>query len=128
MTEFHPERGVPAFRRLNMPRAYSVYAPSALWRWIFVATKILVAALGPIEIFALFLAIGLGLELLHLPPRSSARGRHHWHTTPVHSTRSAVAGSTRVARLAGSQLASVAATVSTVATMAYAVGSNRLMP
>ncbi len=47
---------------------------------------------------------------------------------PLHSTRRAVAGSTRVARLAGSHVASVAATVSTVATIAYAVGSHRLTP
>lgn len=41
-----------------LPRAL-LLAAVVLWGWTFVATKVLVAELGPVEIFALRLAIGL---------------------------------------------------------------------
>lgn len=48
-----------------------------IWGWTFVATKILVAELGPVEIFALRLAIGLpflgGVLLVKRVPLRFAR-------------------------------------------------------
>jgi drug/metabolite transporter (DMT)-like permease len=48
-----------------------------MWGWTFVATKILVEELGPVEIFALRLAIGLpflgGILLLNRVPLRFAR-------------------------------------------------------
>jgi drug/metabolite transporter (DMT)-like permease len=50
----------------------------AIWGWTFVATKILLAELGPVEIFALRLAIGLpflgGVLLVRRVPLRFARG------------------------------------------------------
>jgi len=43
---------------LKLPRVLLLSAV-VIWGWTFVATKILVAELGPVEIFALRLAIGL---------------------------------------------------------------------
>jgi drug/metabolite transporter (DMT)-like permease len=57
------------------PRAL-LLAAVIIWGWTFVATKILVAEIGPVEIFALRLALGLpflGIVLLlkHVPLRFS---------------------------------------------------------
>ena len=41
-----------------LPRALLLSAV-VIWGWTFVATKVLVAEIGPLEIFALRLAIGL---------------------------------------------------------------------
>ena len=41
-----------------LPRALLLSA-AVIWGWTFVATKVLVAEIGPLEIFALRLAIGL---------------------------------------------------------------------
>ncbi|MGH9381633.1 MAG: EamA family transporter [Thermoanaerobaculia bacterium] len=54
-------------RKADMvPRALLLTAV-VIWGWTFVATKILLAELGPVEVFALRLAVGLpflGLVLL----------------------------------------------------------------
>jgi drug/metabolite transporter (DMT)-like permease len=41
-----------------LPRVLLLFAV-VIWGWTFVATKILVAEIGPVEVFALRLALGL---------------------------------------------------------------------
>lgn len=66
-------RDKPDYTRSSSARALLLVAV-VIWGWTFVATKVLVAELGPVEIFALRLAIGLpflGLVLRarHVPLR-----------------------------------------------------------
>jgi hypothetical protein len=51
-----------------------------------------------------------------------------WAASPAHSVRSAVTGSTRIARRAGTKFAATAAQSSTAIAAPHASGSNALIP